>query len=64
MDREVSASIVFPIEDASLTEQQFNRLSALIHIVDQTAMPRIKAVLETGVDPSDKELGERLLLTL
>jgi hypothetical protein len=65
MDGEVRASIVFPLEDATLTEQQFNRcLSALIHIVDQTAMPRIKAVLETGMDPGEKELGERLLLTL
>ncbi|MFB2891598.1 hypothetical protein ACE1CI_01510 [Aerosakkonemataceae cyanobacterium BLCC-F50] len=65
MDGEVRASIGFPLEDALLTEQQFNRcLNALIQIVDSVAMPRIKAVLETGIDPEEKQLGERLLLTL
>lgn len=65
LDGEIRASIGFPLEDAPLTEQQFNRaLSALIHIVDSLAMPRIQAVLETGIDPQEKQLGERLLLTL
>ncbi len=65
MDGEIRACIAFPLEDAPLTEKQFNRcLGALIEIVDTVAMPRILAVLETGIDPGEKQLGERLLLTL
>lgn len=65
IDGEIRASIGFPLEDSPLTEQQFNRaLSGLIHIVDEYAMPRLKIVLATGYDPGEKELGERLLLTL
>ena len=65
MDGEVRASIAFPLEDAPLTEQQFNcALSGLIQLVDEVAMPRIQTVLETGTDPGEKDLGERLLLTL
>lgn len=65
LDGEIRASIGFPLEDASLTERQFNRvLGGLIQIVDEYAMPRLQAVLETGIDPAEKALGERLLLTL
>lgn len=65
LDGEVRASISFPIEDARLTEKQFNRcLTSLIEIVDEYAMPRLKAVLQTGIDPGEKELGEQLLLAL
>lgn len=64
-DGEVRASIGFPLEDSLLTESQFNRcLDGLIQLVDSTAMPRLKAVLEAGEDPAEKEMGERLLLTL
>jgi hypothetical protein len=64
-DGEIRAIIEFPLEDSSLTEKQFNRcLSGLIQIIDNVAMPRLKEVMVTGKDPGDRELGERLLLTL
>lgn len=65
IDEEVCAAIEFPLEDALLTERQFNRcLGGLIQLVDSVAMPRLNAVMETGVDPGEKELGERLLLAM
>lgn len=64
-DGEIRAIIEFPLEDSILTERQFNRcLSGLIQIVDSVAMPRLKKVMETGIDPGNIELGERLLLTI
>lgn len=64
-DGEIRAIIEFPLEDSLLTERQFNRcLSGLIQIVDDIAMPRLKTVMETGTDPGDEDIGERLLLTL
>lgn len=64
-DGEIRAIIEFPLEDSQLTERQFNRcLSGLIQIVDDVAMPRLKQVMETGQDPGDEDMGERLLLTL
>lgn len=64
-DGEIRAIIEFPLEDSTLTEKQFNRcLHGLIQIVDEVAMPRLLSVLETGADPGDLEMGERLLLTL
>ena len=64
-DGEIRAIIEFPLEDAIMTERQFNRcLHGLIQLVDELALPRLKAVMETGVDPGDEEEGERLLLTL
>ena len=64
-DGEIRAIIEFPLEDATLTERQFNRcLHGLVQIVDEMAMPRLMAVMETGEDPGDVEVGERLLLTL
>ncbi|MBD2161442.1 MAG: hypothetical protein VKL01_03595 [Limnothrix sp.] len=64
-DGEIRAIIEFPLEDAPLTEKQFNRcLVGLIQIVDDFAMPRLMAVMETGLDPNDEEAGERLLLAL
>jgi hypothetical protein len=64
-DGEIRAIIEFPLEDSMLTERQFNRcLHSLIQIVDEMAMPRLKAVMETGEDPGDIEEGERLLLKL
>ncbi|MBD2181065.1 hypothetical protein H6S82_12540 [Planktothrix sp. FACHB-1355] len=65
LDGEVRASIEFPLEDGGLTQRQFDRcLNMLIQLVDELAMPRLKTVLETGEDPNQKELGERLLLSL
>lgn len=64
-DGEIRAIIEFPLEDSTLTEKQFNRcLHGLIQIVDELAMPRLQAVMETGSDPGDLDMGERLLLTL
>lgn len=61
-DGEVRASIELPIEDAALTERLFNRcLNGLIELVDEIAMPRLKAVLATGIDPGRKNLAARLL---
>ncbi|NER38666.1 MAG: hypothetical protein F6J93_32725 [Oscillatoria sp. SIO1A7] len=64
MDGEIRASIILPLEDAILTEQQFNRcLNSLVELVDG-CRSRIEAVLQTGEDPKQKALGERLLLAL
>ena len=64
-DGEIRAIIEFPLEDANLTEKQFNRcLSGLIQLVDSVAMPRLKQVMETGNDPGNVEIGERMLLSI
>jgi hypothetical protein len=64
-DGEIRAIIEFPLEDALLTERQFNRcLHSLVQLVDELALPRLRAVMETGEDPGDVEEGERLLLAL
>lgn len=61
-DGEVRATIEFLLEDALLTEQQFNRiLDALINILDEYAMPRLLSVLHTGNDPGAKPVGEMIL---
>jgi hypothetical protein len=64
-DGEIRAIIEFPLEDAELTERQFNRcLYSLVQLVDELALPRLEAVMETGEDPGDVQEGERLLLQL
>jgi hypothetical protein len=64
-DGEIRAIIEFPLEDSILTERQFNRcLTGLIQLVDSVAMPRLQAVMDTGHDPGNVELGERLLLSI
>ncbi len=67
-DGEIRAIIEFPIEDSTLTAQQFNRcFDGLIEIVGDWALPRLHAVMETGIDPGDEEealLGEQLLLAI
>ncbi len=64
-DGEIRAIIEFPIEDSTLTEKQFNRcLSGLIQLVDSVAIPRLQEVMETGHDPGNVEIGERLLLSI
>jgi hypothetical protein len=64
-DGEIRAIIEFPLEDALLTERQFNRcLYSLVQLVDELALPRLQTVMETGEDPGDVEEGERLLLQL
>ncbi|NJK41126.1 MAG: hypothetical protein HC934_06815 [Acaryochloridaceae cyanobacterium SU_2_1] len=64
-DGEIRAIIEFPLEDSTLTERQFDRcFSGLIEMVDSWAMPRLREVMATGLDPGDVALGERLLLTI
>ena len=68
-DGEIRAIIEFPLEDAILTERQFNRcLHSLVQLVDELALPRLRAVMATGEDPGDViddlQEGERLLLAL
>jgi hypothetical protein len=64
-DGEIRAIIEFPLEDAELTERQFNRcLYSLVQLVDELALPRLQAVMDTGEDPGDVHEGERLLLQL
>ncbi len=67
-DGEIRAIIEFPLEDSTLTAQQFNRcFDGLIEIVGDWALPRLHAVMETGVDPGDETdlvLGEQLLLAI
>ncbi|MBE9013288.1 hypothetical protein IQ250_24120, partial [Pseudanabaenaceae cyanobacterium LEGE 13415] len=64
-DGEIRAIIEFPLEDSTLTERQFNRcLHSLVELVDELALPRLNAVMETGEDPGDLQEGERLLLAL
>ncbi|NEQ79299.1 MAG: hypothetical protein F6K26_03285 [Moorea sp. SIO2I5] len=60
MSGEVSASIELPLEDAPLTERQFNRyLEGLVKLVN-TTRPRLKAILATGNDPGQKNFVEQL----
>lgn len=64
-DGEIRAIIEFPLEDAELTERQFNRcLYSLVQLVDELALPRLQTVMMTGEDPGDLHEGERLLLQL
>jgi hypothetical protein len=64
-DGEIRAIIEFPLEDSVLTEKQFNRcLHGLIQLVDSVAIPRLMAVMETGYDPGNVEIGERILLSI
>lgn len=60
-DGEVRASIAVALEDAVLTERQFNRmLEGLIQLVNQVAMPRLRAVMETGEDPGAQGNEQRM----
>jgi len=64
-DGEIRAIIEFPLEDGTLTQRQFYRcLNGLVEMVDDFAMPRLQTVMQTGRDPGDQELAERLLLEL
>lgn len=48
---EVCASVELPLEDATLTQRQFERcLDELIHLIDMETMPRLSNVLATGDD--------------
>ena len=56
VDGEVRASIELPIEDGTITFKQFQRcLLGLVQLIDNKAMPRLKAVLARGEDPGAVE---------
>jgi CHAT domain-containing protein/tetratricopeptide (TPR) repeat protein len=63
-DGEIRASIELPLEDAILTERQFNQcLEEFIRLIDGEVMPRLKMVLETGEDSQispEKQLQDLL----
>lgn len=66
-DGEIRAIIEFPLEDSTLTAQQFHRcFSGLVEIVGSWALPRLYEVMETGFDPGDKDqiLGAQISLML
>jgi hypothetical protein len=66
-DGEIRAIIEFPLEDSTLTAQQFHRcFSGLVEIVGSWALPRLREVMETGTDPGDKDLllGTQISLRL
>ncbi len=63
-DGEIRAIIEFPLEDAAMTERQFNRcLHGLVQLIDEI-IPRLRHVMDTGFDSIDEDEGERLLLAL
>lgn len=67
VDGEIRAIIEFPLEDAHLSEQQFDRcFDGLVEMVSDWALPRLKEVMNTGFDPGDDDLvlGEQLLLAI
>lgn len=61
-DGEICASIDLLIKDTALSQKQLDSvLRVLIDAVDAYAMPRIKEILATGIDPGRKQLAERML---
>lgn len=66
-DGEIRAIIEFPLEDAPLSERQFDRcFDGLVEMVSDWALPRLREVMAKGYDSGDDELvlGEQLLLTI
>ena len=66
-DGEIRAIIEFPLEDAQLSERQFDRcFDGLVEMVSDWALPRLQEVMEHGYDAGDDDfvLGEQLLLTI
>ncbi|WP_246259807.1 YbjN domain-containing protein [Oxynema aestuarii] len=59
-DGEVRTSVALALEDAPLSENQFNRLlSALIQLTDR-AIERLNTVLVTGEDPGFQPLSTQI----
>ncbi|KKJ01260.1 YbjN domain-containing protein [Prochlorothrix hollandica] len=64
-DGEIRGSIELPLEDASLTQRQFDRaLNGLIQLVDHHAIPRLRQTLATGIDPGPPSLAQQMLHAL
>jgi hypothetical protein len=63
-DGEVRTSTDIALEDATLTEKQFNRLlSGLIQLTNQ-GVERLQAVLATGNDPGGKTTTSQMMAAL
>ncbi|PSB01183.1 hypothetical protein [Merismopedia glauca] len=59
---DIRASVGLALEDATLTEKQFNRLlNGLIYLVDDVSLPRIKSVLATGEDKGDRSAAIQVI---
>jgi hypothetical protein len=64
LDGEVAMGIEIPLQDNTLTAAQFDFcLEGLIQMVE-LAMPRLKQVLATGIDPGLKYLAKTLVENL
>ena len=61
-DGDICASIDLLLEDTSLSQKQLDyALRVLVEAIDDYAMPRIKEILATGIDPGRKQLAARML---
>lgn len=61
-DGDICGSIDLLLQDTSLSQKQLDSaLRVLIEALDDYAMPRIKAILATGIDPGRKQLVEKIL---
>lgn len=61
-DGDICGSIDLLLEDTSLSQKQLSyALSVLVEAIDAYAMPRIKEILATGIDPGRKQLAEKML---
>ncbi|MEM9510957.1 MAG: YbjN domain-containing protein [Cyanobacteria bacterium P01_E01_bin.35] len=62
LDGEIRATVDLLLEDAPLTYEQCDRaLTTLIELVDTHLMPRMQAILATGIDPGRKVLATKIL---
>lgn len=62
LDGEIRATVDLLLEDAPLTYEQCDRaLTILIELVDTHLMPRMQAILATGIDPGRKVLAKKIL---
>jgi hypothetical protein len=64
-DGEIRTAIELPLEDAALTQRQFDRcLDSLIYLTAHIVQPRLNAILATGEDPGTVALAQQLLQQL
>jgi hypothetical protein len=62
VDGEIEACVDLLLENVTLTQELFDRaLRILIEIVGMVAIPRLKAVLATGEDPSHQQMAHTFL---
>ena len=63
-DGDLRYSVGFPLEDATLTQKQFTRISGLMYRDVDTMMSKILKILETGEVPEDESESNDLLKKL